>query len=240
MLGSVFVGFKQRACLNMPQFSVSYIWRSHQERFQSPDCCTLQRRNSMSASQAASAELLGWLNQLLKLNYTKVEQCGSGGAYCQIIDSIDGVFVPTYESFVHTKQLLGNFPMYRVNMNANNEYEYIANFKLLALYFKERKIEKACFCLSWLFVHMRLLPCSLSRWRSWLSACFSMLRIFRILCAFLFTHVLYSHNFEFLQWMKRYWEGNNGGNEYDAVARRGGALATDTPGSEYLGPRTQG
>ncbi|KAB5590931.1 hypothetical protein CTheo_5625 [Ceratobasidium theobromae] len=125
----------------------------------------------MSASQAASAELLGWLNQLLKLNYTKVEQCGSGGAYCQIIDSIDG-----------------NFPMYRVNMNANNEYEYIANFKLLTLYFKERKIEKARFCLS-------------------------------------------CHNFEFLQWMKRYWEGNNGGNEYDAVARRGGALATDTLGS---------
>lgn len=36
------------------------------------------------------ADLLAWLNELLQLNYTKVEQCGSGGAYCQILDSIYG------------------------------------------------------------------------------------------------------------------------------------------------------
>lgn len=35
-------------------------------------------------------DLLAWLNELLQINYTKVEQCGSGGAYCQIIDSIYG------------------------------------------------------------------------------------------------------------------------------------------------------
>lgn len=35
-------------------------------------------------------ELLQWLNELLQLNYTKVEQCGTGAAYCQIIDSIYG------------------------------------------------------------------------------------------------------------------------------------------------------
>lgn len=33
-------------------------------------------------------ELLAWLNDLLQLGYTKVEQCGSGAAYCQILDSI--------------------------------------------------------------------------------------------------------------------------------------------------------
>ena len=37
-------------------------------------------------------ELLAWLNDLLQVNYTKVEQCGAGGAYCQIIDSIYGQF----------------------------------------------------------------------------------------------------------------------------------------------------
>lgn len=35
-------------------------------------------------------ELLQWLNDLLQTNYTKVEQCGTGGAYCQIMDSIYG------------------------------------------------------------------------------------------------------------------------------------------------------
>lgn len=33
-------------------------------------------------------ELLAWLNNLLQLNITKVEQCGTGAALCQIYDSI--------------------------------------------------------------------------------------------------------------------------------------------------------
>lgn len=35
-------------------------------------------------------DLLAWVNELLQLNYTKVEQCGTGAAYCQIFDSIYG------------------------------------------------------------------------------------------------------------------------------------------------------
>ncbi len=34
------------------------------------------------------SELLAWLNELLQINYTKIEQCGTGAAYCQILDSI--------------------------------------------------------------------------------------------------------------------------------------------------------
>ena len=33
-------------------------------------------------------DLLAWLNDLSQLGYTKIEQCGSGVAYCVIIDSI--------------------------------------------------------------------------------------------------------------------------------------------------------
>ena len=33
-------------------------------------------------------DILGWLNQLLGLNYTKVEQCANGAAYCQVFDAI--------------------------------------------------------------------------------------------------------------------------------------------------------
>jgi len=34
------------------------------------------------------SELLAWLNELLQINYTKIEQCGTGAAYCHILDSI--------------------------------------------------------------------------------------------------------------------------------------------------------
>ena len=37
-------------------------------------------------------ELLQWLNELLAINYTKIEQCGTGAAYCQIFDSIYGLY----------------------------------------------------------------------------------------------------------------------------------------------------
>ena len=33
-------------------------------------------------------ELLSWLNQLLKTDYTRVEQCANGAAYCQVLDSL--------------------------------------------------------------------------------------------------------------------------------------------------------
>lgn len=35
-------------------------------------------------------DLIAWINDLLQVNYTKIEQCGTGGAYCQIMDSIYG------------------------------------------------------------------------------------------------------------------------------------------------------
>jgi len=40
-------------------------------------------------------ELVQWVNELLQVNYTKIEQLGSGAAYCQIIDSIYGAYCYT-------------------------------------------------------------------------------------------------------------------------------------------------
>ncbi|KAJ4303991.1 microtubule integrity protein mal3 [Collariella sp. IMI 366227] len=57
-------------------------------------------------------ELVQWLNSLLQLNITKVEQCGTGAALCQVYDSI----------FL-------DVPMSRVKFNVNSEYAYIQNFK---------------------------------------------------------------------------------------------------------------
>ncbi|KAI0036328.1 calponin homology domain-containing protein [Vararia minispora EC-137] len=124
------------------------------------------------------SELLGWLNDLLQLNYTKVEQCGTGAAYCQVLDSV-----------------YGDVPMTRVKMNAKHEYEFIANFKVLQNIFKAKRIDKA-----------RPLP-------------------FIYLCLLLLTE---SHNLEFLQWMKRFWDQNYPGTPYDPAARRRGQ-PTDTP-----------
>ncbi|CAO1613989.1 unnamed protein product [Parajaminaea phylloscopi] len=71
------------------------------------------------------SELLAWLNELLALSYTKVEQCGSGYAYAQILDSI-----------------YGNVPMSKLNPNAKQEYEFINNFKVLQSVFKVNHITK--------------------------------------------------------------------------------------------------
>ncbi|KAI0056388.1 hypothetical protein BV25DRAFT_1832268 [Artomyces pyxidatus] len=71
------------------------------------------------------SDLLAWLNDLLQISYTKVEQCGTGAAYCQILDSI-----------------YLDVPMARVKMNAKHEYEFIANFKVMQNVFKAKRIDK--------------------------------------------------------------------------------------------------
>lgn len=71
------------------------------------------------------SELLQWLNATLDLDYTKVEQCGSGAAYCQLLDSI-----------------YGDIPMSRVNFTTKLEYEYLNNMKVLQSGFSKHKITK--------------------------------------------------------------------------------------------------
>ncbi|KAK8869555.1 hypothetical protein IAR55_000122 [Kwoniella newhampshirensis] len=71
-------------------------------------------------------ELLAWLNELLQPTHiTKLEQCGTGSIYCQIIDSI-----------------YGDVPMNRVKFNAKMEYEYLDNFKILQKAFNAHRIDK--------------------------------------------------------------------------------------------------
>jgi len=70
-------------------------------------------------------ELLNWLNNLLQLNITRVEQCGTGAPLCQIFDSI-----------------YGDVPMHRVKFNGHTEYEYLNNFKVLTNIFTKYKIDR--------------------------------------------------------------------------------------------------
>ncbi|KKA27844.1 hypothetical protein TD95_004122 [Thielaviopsis punctulata] len=70
-------------------------------------------------------ELVAWLNNLLQLNITKVEQCGTGAALCQVFDSI-----------------YMDLPMSRVKFNVNSEYAYVQNFKILQNCFAKHGIDK--------------------------------------------------------------------------------------------------
>lgn len=109
---------------------------------------------------ASRNELLAWINDLLQINYTKVEQCGSGAAYCQVLDSIYGTssvvnrmsgykfkdfFFPRTRRpwTTMTRDSTGDLPMNRVKFNAKHEYEFLTNFKVMQNVFKAKKIDKA-------------------------------------------------------------------------------------------------
>ncbi|CAH2351858.1 protein Bim1p [[Candida] railenensis] len=71
-------------------------------------------------------ELLQWVNSELDLNYTKVEQCGTGAAYCQLMDSI-----------------IGGIPMNKVKFDTKNELDYRQNMKVLQIAFNRAGITKS-------------------------------------------------------------------------------------------------
>jgi len=72
------------------------------------------------------AELLAWLNDLLELSYTKVEQCANGAAHCQVFDAL----------------FPGKVPLHKVNFHAKLEYEFVSNYKVLQKVFDELEIRK--------------------------------------------------------------------------------------------------
>lgn len=71
-------------------------------------------------------ELLSWLNDLLSINYTKVEQCANGAAFCQIMDAI----------------YPGEVPMKKVLFEAKLEHDFVKNYKVLQTVFDKKQIPK--------------------------------------------------------------------------------------------------
>ena len=63
---------------------------------------------------------------LKKLDLTKIEQLGSGAVYCQVID------------VVHP----GSISLQKVNWKARNNYEFIANLKILQNAFDKAGIKR--------------------------------------------------------------------------------------------------
>jgi RP/EB family microtubule-associated protein len=70
------------------------------------------------------AELLEWINDLLGINYNKVEDVSNGAALCQIIDAIHP----------------GTVALGRVNFNAITEVETVESYKILQDSFQKNGI----------------------------------------------------------------------------------------------------
>lgn len=71
-------------------------------------------------------ELLEWINGFLEIEYTKVEQVASAAAFCQLMDALHP----------------GTIALSKVRFNANQEWEFVSNFKLLQKAFDAANIKK--------------------------------------------------------------------------------------------------
>ena len=70
--------------------------------------------------------ILDWLNDLLDLQLTKIEQCATGSVYCQVMDAI----------------YPGTFSMAKVKFGAKHDYEYMENYKVLQNAFDKNGVKR--------------------------------------------------------------------------------------------------
>ena len=81
---------------------------------------------SVNTGAFSRNDMIDWINDLLKLSYTKVENLCTGAAYCQLMDMI-------WPGLVNLK---------KVKFDAKHDYEFIENFKVLQNVFKKKKVDK--------------------------------------------------------------------------------------------------
>ncbi|XP_033838526.1 microtubule-associated protein RP/EB family member 2 isoform X2 [Periophthalmus magnuspinnatus] len=81
---------------------------------------------SITQETMSRHDIIAWVNDLLCLNYTKVEQLSSGAAYCQFMDML----------------FPGCIGLKKVKFQAKFEHEYIHNFKVLQQSFKKMNVDK--------------------------------------------------------------------------------------------------
>ncbi|XP_050798002.1 microtubule-associated protein RP/EB family member 2 isoform X1 [Gopherus flavomarginatus] len=81
---------------------------------------------SITQETMSRHDIIAWVNDIVALNYTKVEQLCSGAAYCQFMDML----------------FPGCISLKKVKFQAKLEHEYIHNFKLLQASFKRMNVDK--------------------------------------------------------------------------------------------------
>lgn len=82
---------------------------------------------SCTTDNLSRHDMLQWINDSLQLTYTKIEQLCSGAAYCQFMDML----------FMDCVNLS------KVKFAANQEHDFIANWKILQKAFKAAGVDKA-------------------------------------------------------------------------------------------------
>ncbi|XP_018124039.1 microtubule-associated protein RP/EB family member 2 isoform X1 [Xenopus laevis] len=81
---------------------------------------------SITQETMSRHDIIAWVNDIVCLNYIKVEQLSSGAAYCQFMDML----------------FPGCISLKKVKFQAKLEHEYIHNFKLLQASFKRMNVDK--------------------------------------------------------------------------------------------------
>jgi len=79
-----------------------------------------------SAYFTSRKDILVFLNSLLSLNLTKIEQTASGAVSCQLFEYI----------------FPGSINLAKVNYAAKGEYEMVGNYKILQEGFKKMKVRR--------------------------------------------------------------------------------------------------
>jgi len=82
---------------------------------------------SVTNENLSRHDMLAWVNGNLQSQIAKIEELGTGAAYCQLIDML----------------FPGIVPLKRVKFNSKLEHENINNFKLLQAAFKKMSIDQA-------------------------------------------------------------------------------------------------
>ncbi|KGK38672.1 hypothetical protein JL09_g2212 [Pichia kudriavzevii] len=80
----------------------------------------------MAIVGASKSELLDWINPSFAVNYTKIEQCGTGAIYCLIFDAL-------YPNTINVS---------RVHRSPQSEFQTMSNYKLLQQGFNKAKITR--------------------------------------------------------------------------------------------------
>jgi len=82
---------------------------------------------SVTNENLSRHEMLAWVNGSLQSQMGKIEEMGSGAAYCQLMDML----------------FPGVIQLKRVKFNSKQEHENINNFKLLQAAFKKMNVDQA-------------------------------------------------------------------------------------------------
>ena len=92
--------------------------------------------------------MLAWVNGSLQSQMGKIEELGSGAAYCQLMDMLfpgEKIEENALKPFIKTLQFAGVIQLKRVKFNSKQEHENINNFKLLQAAFKKMNVDQVLF-----------------------------------------------------------------------------------------------